>query len=154
AAVSAVSTATTTPAASLIGPRERALGGGAGRSTLDMTPMMQSRHNQRQTGYPSSQRGRSSSSRGAAWGGRSAASAGASPCRRDRFVGRSRSLASTTATYGMTVIPTAHRTSHNHSSGGRVRSEEHTSELQSRENLVCRLLLEKKKQGKEENHCT
>src|SRR5690606_41476946 len=32
-------------------------------------------------------------------------------------------------------------------SGGRglCRSEEHTSELQSRENLVCRLLLEKKK---------
>src|SRR5690606_42079429 len=29
------------------------------------------------------------------------------------------------------------------------RSEEHTSELQSRENLVCRLLLEKKKK-----HCT
>src|SRR5690606_41552333 len=28
---------------------------------------------------------------------------------------------------------------------GRDRSEEHTSELQSRENLVCRLLLEKKK---------
>src|SRR5690606_39668799 len=28
---------------------------------------------------------------------------------------------------------------------GRLRSEEHTSELQSRENLVCRLLLEKKK---------
>src|SRR5690606_4774042 len=28
---------------------------------------------------------------------------------------------------------------------GVVRSEEHTSELQSRENLVCRLLLEKKK---------
>src|SRR5690606_41916823 len=27
---------------------------------------------------------------------------------------------------------------------GRERSEEHTSELQSRENLVCRLLLEKK----------
>src|SRR5690606_15021496 len=27
----------------------------------------------------------------------------------------------------------------------RFRSEEHTSELQSRENLVCRLLLEKKK---------
>src|SRR5690606_41883205 len=27
------------------------------------------------------------------------------------------------------------------------RSEEHTSELQSRENLVCRLLLEKKKPG-------
>src|SRR5690606_41855597 len=30
---------------------------------------------------------------------------------------------------------------------GHQRSEEHTSELQSRENLVCRLLLEKKKQG-------
>ena len=28
------------------------------------------------------------------------------------------------------------------------RSEEHTSELQSRENLVCRLLLEKKKKTK------
>src|SRR5690606_41974756 len=28
------------------------------------------------------------------------------------------------------------------------RSEEHTSELQSRENLVCRLLLEKKKKNK------
>src|SRR5690606_33149339 len=28
---------------------------------------------------------------------------------------------------------------------GKNRSEEHTSELQSRENLVCRLLLEKKK---------
>src|SRR5690606_41360122 len=28
---------------------------------------------------------------------------------------------------------------------GGLRSEEHTSELQSRENLVCRLLLEKKK---------
>src|SRR3712207_8014790 len=30
-------------------------------------------------------------------------------------------------------------------SGGRQRSEEHTSELQSRQYLVCRLLLEKKK---------
>src|SRR3712207_8629336 len=29
--------------------------------------------------------------------------------------------------------------------GGLVRSEEHTSELQSRQYLVCRLLLEKKK---------
>src|SRR5690606_41452097 len=29
--------------------------------------------------------------------------------------------------------------------GPDIRSEEHTSELQSRENLVCRLLLEKKK---------
>src|SRR5690606_41509783 len=31
--------------------------------------------------------------------------------------------------------------------GRGFRSEEHTSELQSRENLVCRLLLEKKKIG-------
>src|SRR5436309_11149101 len=30
------------------------------------------------------------------------------------------------------------------------RSEEHTSELQSRENLVCRLLLEKKKKKKKQ----
>src|SRR5690606_41368991 len=30
-----------------------------------------------------------------------------------------------------------------------IRSEEHTSELQSRENLVCRLLLEKKKKDSE-----
>src|SRR5436309_7735666 len=33
------------------------------------------------------------------------------------------------------------------------RSEEHTSELQSRENLVCRLLLEKKKYRSESNNC-
>src|SRR5215813_15191317 len=32
------------------------------------------------------------------------------------------------------------------SGDGRPRSEEHTSELQSRPHLVCRLLLEKKKQ--------
>src|SRR5690606_41948089 len=32
------------------------------------------------------------------------------------------------------------------------RSEEHTSELQSRENLVCRLLLEKKKTVKTRNY--
>src|SRR2546421_4460877 len=32
--------------------------------------------------------------------------------------------------------------------GRRVRSEEHTSELQSRSDLVCRLLLEKKKKKK------
>src|SRR2546422_4495895 len=32
------------------------------------------------------------------------------------------------------------------------RSEEHTSELQSRLHLVCRLLLEKKKQTREQQH--
>src|SRR5215475_14779499 len=36
-------------------------------------------------------------------------------------------------------------------SSGTGRSEEHTSELQSRENLVCRLLLEKKKKKSKEN---
>src|SRR5690606_39441048 len=34
---------------------------------------------------------------------------------------------------------------------GLLRSEEHTSELQSRENLVCRLLLEKKKRTTDHN---
>src|SRR3712207_7486894 len=34
----------------------------------------------------------------------------------------------------------------------RIRSEEHTSELQSRQYLVCRLLLEKKKSDDEESH--
>src|SRR2546427_7362192 len=33
-----------------------------------------------------------------------------------------------------------------------LRSEEHTSELQSQSNLVCRLLLEKKKQSKHNYH--
>src|SRR3712207_8946354 len=37
----------------------------------------------------------------------------------------------------------------------RLRSEEHTSELQSRQYLVCRLLLEKKKSGRRPNRkCT
>src|SRR5207302_10560773 len=35
---------------------------------------------------------------------------------------------------------------------GRDRSEEHTSELQSRENLVCRLLLEKKKKKQQHTY--
>src|SRR2546427_4958415 len=34
------------------------------------------------------------------------------------------------------------------------RSEEHTSELQSQSNLVCRLLLEKKKKNQDECYCT
>src|SRR5687768_18306065 len=38
--------------------------------------------------------------------------------------------------------------------GSRSRSEEHTSELQSRLHLVCRLLLEKKKKKKRENKNT
>src|SRR2546430_8066692 len=36
---------------------------------------------------------------------------------------------------------------------GGDRSEEHTSELQSQSNLVCRLLLEKKKEKKRQETC-
>src|SRR5687768_18571333 len=39
-----------------------------------------------------------------------------------------------------------------HSERRLTRSEEHTSELQSRLHLVCRLLLEKKKKKKKENN--
>src|SRR2546427_6198301 len=38
--------------------------------------------------------------------------------------------------------------------GMRCRSEEHTSELQSQSNLVCRLLLEKKKIRSSDIQCT
>src|SRR2546427_9495356 len=41
--------------------------------------------------------------------------------------------------------PQPHAVQEIHFIGGQVRSEEHTSELQSQSNLVCRLLLEKKK---------
>src|SRR2546428_7374446 len=48
------------------------------------------------------------------------------------------------------AVPLLHRTSAQPPGQGqplrlRIRSEEHTSELQSRSDLVCRLLLEKKK---------
>src|SRR2546427_1049879 len=45
-----------------------------------------------------------------------------------------------------------HRCSHVAEAGGR--SEEHTSELQSQSNLVCRLLLEKKKTNKRTRRLT
>src|SRR5690349_24744796 len=44
----------------------------------------------------------------------------------------------------LVAIPVVHR--------GEPRSEEHTSELQSRRDLVCRLLLEKKKKKKRQKH--
>src|SRR3712207_8070297 len=44
-----------------------------------------------------------------------------------------------------------HRSNHSRYAGS-VRSEEHTSELQSRQYLVCRLLLEQKKQYKVTRH--
>src|SRR2546430_17207666 len=40
----------------------------------------------------------------------------------------------------------SHYSALGYSAGDVVRSEEHTSELQSQSNIVCRLLLEKKKQ--------
>src|SRR2546430_9362690 len=43
------------------------------------------------------------------------------------------------------AVPRAVRVDRGAHGGGAVRSEEHTSELQSQSNLVCRLLLEKKK---------
>src|SRR2546430_13135480 len=48
-------------------------------------------------------------------------------------------------------IPLPHRGEQRRRSRIRSRSEEHTSELQSQSNLVCRLLLEKKKN--ESSHC-
>src|SRR5690606_40934738 len=50
------------------------------------------------------------------------------------------------------IAPQAHARRHRMAAELRqqagMRSEEHTSELQSRENLVCRLLLEKKKRSR------
>src|SRR5690606_24219093 len=48
---------------------------------------------------------------------------------------------STRESRGIEIISTRERSA---ATCRRIRSEEHTSELQSRENLVCRLLLEKK----------
>src|SRR5690606_41773238 len=50
-----------------------------------------------------------------------------------------------TSWWATTSRSVARRPATSASSPNSVRSEEHTSELQSRENLVCRLLLEKKK---------
>src|SRR5690606_40011514 len=46
---------------------------------------------------------------------------------------------------GLHTVRPGHRYGWRRGRRRRPRSEEHTSELQSRENLVCRLLLEKKK---------
>src|SRR5437868_11572262 len=47
--------------------------------------------------------------------------------------------------HGSSATPTIRRRDYGVQSGSEFRSEEHTSELQSRFDLVCRLLLEKKK---------
>src|SRR5690606_40645167 len=81
------------------------------------------------------------------------ASRGAGAARRRGHTGRSRpcpgrlrgrSAKLTGPRIADTLSPLSGRNSHAFDPAGR-RSEEHTSELQSRENLVCRLLLEKKK---------
>src|SRR2546430_10238364 len=46
---------------------------------------------------------------------------------------------------GAVDLPGVSLPDRDHDAGGDTRSEEHTSELQSQSNLVCRLLLEKKK---------
>src|SRR5436309_8689969 len=51
----------------------------------------------------------------------------------------------TTGIRGMRVRTYHHAAGESIDRYGLARSEEHTSELQSRENFVCRLLLEKKK---------
>src|SRR5438477_1479399 len=49
----------------------------------------------------------------------------------------------------MAICGKAGRRSRRPTGGAQMRSEEHTSELQSHVNLVCRLLLEKKKKNNE-----
>src|SRR5690606_40237361 len=60
------------------------------------------------------------------------------PARRDRAASGTTGADRAATPFAWHVADPLGRTS-------RRRSEEHTSELQSRENLVCRLLLEKKK---------
>src|SRR5437016_9635047 len=50
-------------------------------------------------------------------------------------------------------VPSSVKHSIERLAGDDARSEEHTSELQSLTNLVCRLLLEKKKKKKEKYQC-
>src|SRR5207302_2795163 len=55
--------------------------------------------------------------------------------------------------YGLRLVPHHQLQQHDEPEPqGGGRSEEHTSELQSRENLVCRLLLEKKKKKQQTSH--
>src|SRR5690349_24180084 len=51
-------------------------------------------------------------------------------------------------------LPADHEGQHPEQPRLHGRSEEHTSELQSRRDLVCRLLLEKKKKKKHKQHTT
>src|SRR5689334_23532206 len=69
---------------------------------------------------------------------------------RSIVIGPRSGLFSPLRTIGVIVLDEAHDNAYKnesapHYQAGRVRSEEHTSELQSQFHLVCRLLLEKKK---------
>src|SRR5690606_40502155 len=66
-----------------------------------------------------------------------------------------RSHPAATSTAATPAAPTRRATRPGRTTAGppsAARSEEHTSELQSRENLVCRLLLEKKKRTKHQHN--
>src|SRR5690606_42052007 len=63
--------------------------------------------------------------------------------RTSAYAARAPSSSRSAAVRAQSTAPSAARQAFSFS-GVNVRSEEHTSELQSRENLVCRLLLEKK----------
>src|SRR3712207_7516559 len=63
------------------------------------------------------------------------------PALRTSFVGREREVSEIVRTLTTTRLVALTGTG----GSGKTRSEEHTSELQSRQYLVCRLLLEKKK---------
>src|SRR5690349_24223486 len=56
---------------------------------------------------------------------------------------------------GKKIAPETRRRPRDHQHQRKPRSEEHTSELQSRRDLVCRLLLEKKKKKRktQREHC-
>src|SRR5438552_12724180 len=62
-----------------------------------------------------------------------------------RACGGSSSVPSIRAPVAPAASPTCSRCCRRHRRADRRRSEEHTSELQSPDHLVCRLLLEKKK---------
>src|SRR5699024_12881842 len=66
------------------------------------------------------------------------------PCSSYTFQFQSYVLTLEKISQGALCVGNIENTQANHGSVVRVRSEEHTSELQSRFDLVCRLLLEKK----------
>src|SRR5690349_22540122 len=66
-----------------------------------------------------------------------------------RDAGSARRSAARSADAAPSAVPSRAWTASSWSRDSAPRSEEHTSELQSRRDLVCRLLLEKKKQREE-----